>query len=252
MVAIASLAWPQSRLGEAVTALASAARLTGGAEGHFTHSPAALPGMVGEALSRWIEAAATSLGLEVEPMRVDYGDVRRLLWSRGPYLLRVAGSGEVRFLLLLAGGRRSVVLLGPDRRHHACPPREVAAALCTSLEAGLETEIESVLAASPVPPRRRPAVRAALLRERLGRVPVGSCWLLRLPPGAGFLRQMRQAGLVRLLLALAAAFGLESALWIASWWVIGQGALSGRLDHGWFFGWALLLLSLVPVRMAST
>jgi ATP-binding cassette subfamily B protein len=190
--------------------------------------------------------------VEAEPLQVDYGDAGRLLQSRGPYLLRIAGPAEGCLLALLAGRRRSVVLLGPDRRRHVVPKREVEQVLLSPLEGPLEEEVERVLASGSITPERRAAVRTALLREWLGGEPIGDCWLLRLPPGASFLHQMRQEGLVRVFLALAGAFALETALWIGSWWLIGRGALVGRLDWGWLLGWTLLLLTIVPLRMTAT
>jgi hypothetical protein len=41
-------------------------------------------------------------------------------------------------------------------------------------------------------------------------------------------------------------------LWILAWWVVGSNALNGRADRGWLALWALLLLTLVPLRVALT
>ena len=75
---------------------------------------------------------------------------------------------------------------------------------------------------------------------------------MRLPAGAPFWRQMRQARLPQRLLVLSAAHAAQYGLWLLAWWVVGQGALAGRLDRGWLLAWALLLLTLVPLRLLVT
>jgi ATP-binding cassette, subfamily B, bacterial len=41
---------------------------------------------------------------------------------------------------------------------------------------------------------------------------------------------------------------LQYALWLAAWWIVGAGALSGRLDGTLLWGWVLLLVTLIPLR----
>jgi ATP-binding cassette subfamily B protein len=50
---------------------------------------------------------------------------------------------------------------------------------------------------------------------------------------------------------LAVAHLLEYLLWLAGWWLVGQGILQGRLDRGWLFGWVLLLLTTIPLRQCA-
>ena len=45
---------------------------------------------------------------------------------------------------------------------------------------------------------------------------------------------------------------MQYLLWLLAWWMIGQGALQGRLDPGWLLAWALLLVTLVPFRLLAT
>ena len=93
---------------------------------------------------------------------------------------------------------------------------------------------------------------AALLRQRLSTARLGDCWLLRLPAGAPVWRQLRYAGVWQRLLALLGVYAVQYGLWLLSWWLLGRGALEGRLDRGWLLAWALLLLTLVPLRMLVT
>jgi ATP-binding cassette subfamily B protein len=51
---------------------------------------------------------------------------------------------------------------------------------------------------------------------------------------------------------LTLAHAVEYVVWIAAWAMVGHGALRGRLDRGWLVGWALLLLTLAPLRSTVT
>ncbi len=41
-------------------------------------------------------------------------------------------------------------------------------------------------------------------------------------------------------------------LWILAWYVVGSNVLRGGTDRGWLIPWALLLLTLVPLRVLIT
>ena len=68
------------------------------------------------------------------------------------------------------------------------------------------------------------------------------------PPRASFMEQLAATGLRRRAAALAATHVTETCLMLGSWVFAGFGALSGRLDPGWIVGWALCLMSTVPLR----
>lgn len=112
--------------------------------------------------------------------------------------------------------------------------------------------MDRLLDQAGVPPRRRARARAALLREQLGPARVGGGWLLRPSPGASLRQLSRQARLPGRLLLLLGAHAAQYLLWLLSWWMVGKGALQGRLDLGWLLAWALLLLTLVPFRLLAT
>ena len=64
--------------------------------------------------------------------------------------------------------------------------------------------------------------------------------------------QVRSAGLTPRVAALTVAHAAEYGFWIAAWAMVAQGGLRSSLDHGWLLGWALLLLTLIPLRLAVT
>jgi ATP-binding cassette subfamily B protein len=181
-----------------------------------------------------------------------YAEAEWLVRRAGPALLRLPGTGAPGFLALLSGRRRTVSVLGPDLVVRRLRPAAIRAALCRGLEAPLAADVDRLLAAIGVPVRRRARARQAILGERLSAERLGGCWLLRLPAGTPFWRQMRQARLPQRLLVLVGAHAGQYVLWLLSWWLVGQGALQGRLDRGWLVAWALLLLTLVPLRRLVT
>jgi ABC-type multidrug transport system fused ATPase/permease subunit len=245
-----TLAWPVARLGEALEAMARRSGLAPG-ERESLVPPEGLTQEEAEALGAWIETAAAWLGLEAESVEVPYAEVKWLVRRAGPALLRLPGAEAPRFVVLL-GGRRGVSVLGPDLRVHRLPLLAVRAALCRALEAPLAAEVHQLLAAVGVPVWRQELARQAILGERLSAERIGGCWLLRLPAGTHFWHQMRHARLPQRLLVLVGAHATQYVLWLLSWWVVGQGALQGRLERGWLVAWALLLLTLVPLRLLVT
>ena len=242
------LSWPVSRLGEVLEALAR----TGGLAPRSVEVPPPPHNFArdgAEGLGRWIEATAGSLGLEAEPVDVFYAEVARLVRSAGPALLRLPGVGEPHFLALLSGRRRAVSILGPDHRLHRLRPDVICRALCHELEQLHMARVDQLLGEAKVPKRRQARARVAILHERLSPVRLHDAWLLRLPPGASIWRQVRQARLPRHLLVLIGAHTVQYLLVLLSWWLVGRGALEGRLDQGWLLAWALILLTTVPFRL---
>ena len=112
-------------------------------------------------------------------------------------------------------------------------------------------QVNQLLGAAKVPKRRQARARVAILHERLSPVRLDDGWLLRLPPGASIWRQVRQARLPRHLLVLIGAHTVQYFLVLLSWWLMGRGALEGRLDQGWLLAWALILLTTVPFRLLT-
>ncbi|HYP28505.1 MAG TPA: ABC transporter ATP-binding protein [Blastocatellia bacterium] len=246
--------WPASKLGEAIEELAVRTRLLDkrpsmADDALSLESPEALNGDR-EALDQWIEAAAEWVGIEAEPLDFSYSEVEQMLRLSGPAIVRVPARGDVEFLAVAGGRRGKVVVLGPDKRLHGLGAGEVRASICRELEAPLLAGLNQLLDEAKVPERRRESVRSMMLRESLSAVTLRDCWLLRVAPQASFRRQAIKLRLPHRLAAVVVAQAIQYFLLIASWWVIGRGALEGRLDLGWLMAWALLLLTMTVFRLA--
>ena len=242
--------WPASRLGEALDALARRSGLS--SKVAETRNPGASIVSEPAVLNRWVETAAATLGLEAEPADVRYSELEDYLRTAGPAVVRLSPSGEPQFLAVLEARGGKVRVLGPDFAVYNFAAARLKAQLCRPIEAPLAGEIDRILDQAGIPVRRRDRTGKAILADRLAPRKVADGWSLRLPPGASFWRQFREMKLPRRLLALAGAHLAEYLLWIGSWWMIGQAALEGRLDRGWLAAWALMLITLAPVRMLQT
>ena len=230
--------WPANRAAEALDALARRSGLR--PKGGGVSTPAAVdpdPTRLG----RWIEASAAALGLDAEPEEVRYADVELFLGSAAPALLRLTDGS---LLALLASGK----ILTPDFREERIGVAAVRTELCGAAEEPLTEELNSLLESVGIRQGRWGRVRATMLRQRLAGKLVAHAWLLRTEPGSNFFLSLRLSKIPQRLLLLTGTHLLQYALWLAAWWIVGAGALSGRLDGTLLWGWVLLLVTLIPLR----
>ncbi len=239
---VARVTWPLERLGEALAALARHANL--GRSGRQPPPPRAELASDRGALARWIVGACRWIGFEAERTQAPYRHVEEMLAGAAPALVRLSGGGPPRFIALAGAARRGAVLvIGPDHRARRIGIADLRGALCRDLEGEMTPELDTVLAAACAGARASVAqrTRAALLREQRGDAPIGDVFMLRLSPGSPLRGQLWQARLVRRIAAIAIGHAVQYGLWIASWWMLGRGALAGRLDPAWISAWALLV-----------
>ena len=102
MLALHELAWPLTRLGEAIETVARKHGLL--ANQHETPTPPDRLGQDGGVeLGTWLETTAAWLGLEAEPVEASYAEVAGFVRSAGPALLALPGTDTLCFLALLEG-----------------------------------------------------------------------------------------------------------------------------------------------------
>jgi ATP-binding cassette subfamily B protein len=244
---IEDLSWPSYRIAEAVTTLARHLGQTT-APRDALESPAVRGD---DGLDQTIASTAKWLGLEAEPVEAAYADLDVLLSSSGPALLRLPGDGPPKFMVLAGAARRRIEVIGPDLDTYRVPFEELERVLISSQEASARESVEPLLDQAELEPAKRGKARSVMLRERLADTVIGGCWLLRLPPRTGVWKQARAARLPKYLIVFCAAHTVAGLFGLASWWVIGRGALNGRLDPGWLLAWALLLVTLIPFQLLA-
>ncbi|MBZ5715740.1 ABC transporter ATP-binding protein [Nannocystis pusilla] len=244
------LTWSLERAGEALTALAVQAGLQPALRELGAPGAAVLADPDDAAIERWLAGAAAGLGLEAEAVDTDVAGVDALLRTAAPALLRVGPDGRA-LLLLLRGGRRTLLVLAPDLRPRRVALDDVRRAVCEHVLAPLRGRAEVLVDRTGLRGQRRERAVELLLRERLGVLRVGRAFILRTSPAAPLLRLLRAEGLLARAAALALLYAAELALMIAAWWLIGGLVFAGRTDAGWSQAWLLLLLTVVPCRMGQ-
>lgn len=227
------ITWPSSRAGEALEVLSRETGMSGA-------SPA---GLRTEDVAR----EAAGLGWEAEAVDVSYPEAESLVRSCAPALLRLPGD---RVLPVVRCRRERLTVASPAGLRRV-PVSRVVRELRSSLEEMAGPGVERLVDRAGVKGGRRERARAALLERRLQRHRLDCGWLLRLPPGSSFPAQARQAGLHRDFFGFVAAYAVSYALLLASWWALGAGVLRGRLVWDGLLAWALLLVTLIPFRLAS-
>jgi ATP-binding cassette subfamily B protein len=201
------------------------------------------------ALEEWLERAAAWLGAETQAVETPYADFDQQVSAMGPALIRAPGG----FLAVCKSRSRSVVtVLAPDGNKHKVSPVAIRSALCGEMEAPVAKQVQEMLERAGVPAAKQAKARDAILGERFSALRMRGIWLLRMPPGADFWVQLRQARVPQRLFTLAGAHAIQYVLWIVAWWVVGANVLRGGTDNGWIALWALLLFTLVPLRVIIT
>jgi ATP-binding cassette subfamily B protein len=237
---LAAVTWPIEKLPDALGALASAARWP-------VRHPASKHAAAG--VERDVEDVAAGLGIEAERSSVELGDLTRLLRSAGPALIRLP-DGTLLGLLGCRRGRLSVV--GPDHGRHRLPLATLRAILLGPLEQGVAADIERLLSRVELSPRRRARAGSALLESHLRTQRIGGIWQLRIAPGEDFVGQLRRARVLARAGGFIATHAVRHAAALLGWWMIGRGALEGRLDPGWLAAWALVIITQIPIACASS
>ena len=238
-----NLCWPVSRAAEGLELLARAAKLPmsvsllAGDTGDNSTD-------VGESLSR----AAHRLALEMEAVHASCAEVERMLRSAGPAVIRL-GSDEL--LMLVRSRGRGVTVVRSDHRIVSVNRAAIADRLIAEEQAPLAAETERLVDDIGVSAARRPHIVRELLAGRLRSRQVEAGWLIRVPAGASFRSQLVANGTHRRAIVLAAIHGAQYLLMLATWWLLGRGALMGRLDAAWLTAWALALFTLVPLQLTA-
>ena len=244
-------AWPLVRAGEALESLARA--------GGFapTKRPASIATFVPatldrEGMARWVDTAAHTLGLEADSLNVNYAHVGELVRSAGPALLYLENGKDPRVVALVGAHRKKAQVIALDHTIKRVPCAELEDALFRAIYEENGARVDAVLGRASVSPKRRARAREALIRGPVAHLPFEAGWMVRTPPSAPFFGQVRQAGLVRPTVSMLVANLVTQGLSIGAWWLIGRGALEGNLDRGWLVAWALIMLTMVPVRVMAS
>lgn len=235
------LSWPLGRLAEALQFLAPRpADLT-----HLVAPPTGLHKISDNSadLDRWLQLAGEQLGLDVEAIHLHYNEWRQVTTGNGPAIFAVTlplGTETPHFVITVKGNRDSITLLCPDFSTRPVPTAELREAWCYEVEAPLLEKLDNFLGQQGRTPSGRQKSRTAVAQDILRDELVANCWLVSPNSGNSLWGQVRHSGLLRPFAILALVTTIQQALQVGGWALIGKGALAGRFDWAWLFGWALI------------
>jgi ATP-binding cassette subfamily B protein len=244
-VNLESLTWPTAHLGDAIDVLCRKVAIGESAR----EIPNPRENCDESAIGDWIAWYMKKRGCEAEALITTFCELEAELATAYPAILRLCRG---RFLVIVSFRRGRLEVITPSGRVQKVEVRQVARYLAEPLVATQRQELESLLGGGSIPDARRRAALDLLLTESLRGRRFDELWLLRVPPGASAGLWLRQANAFRTGAAILAAHTSQYLLWIVSWALIGQLSLNGQLDRGWLLAWALLLFTLVPLRLLTT
>jgi ATP-binding cassette subfamily B protein len=239
-----ALAWPFARIGDALVALARHSGLIDAAAAPSRHPPVADPA----ALDRWLSAAGEQAGVHVEARQLIHREADATLAATFPALVQLPGG----VLAIAGGGRGELACLCPDGVVRRTTRRAVILAAQAHHAEPHEVRISGLLARTSLTAAQRARAQQGMLDEFLATTQVIPLWQLRLPSSASFVRQIRAAGLGRVVATLLGAHAAQYVLYLVAWYAVARSILGGHFASGWLWGWALVLITTVPLVMLST
>ncbi|HXE12381.1 MAG TPA: ATP-binding cassette domain-containing protein [Bryobacteraceae bacterium] len=240
-----ALCWPMTRLGDAIDVLCREAEIGNNVHeitnphGDYTDSD------IGE----WITWAMDSRGGEAEPVICSFGDLKQELAAAYPAIFRLSPG---RFLAVLSSTRNRLRIIALNGTQKRVPVDHVFRHIAEPLAADHRRELQNLFESGGIAQSRRAKSINFLLEDFLRGERFAALWMLRTAPGAPRNAWLRKTGLVRGAAGIVLAHTGEYLLWLLSWALIGTLSLDGTLDRGWLIAWALLLFTLMPLRLYTT
>ncbi len=229
-------AWPSEQAGEALAALA---RHLGWSRTQPSAGRTAVT----------VDATAGALELDVAPVDCAAGALAETLCAAAPALVALPDGGV---LAVVRGRGGRLWVLTPALRLRSIPVGPLADGLREPLEAPHRAAVERLLDDAQIPSGRRARVRRSLLADRIAAERIGGVRPLRPAAHTSLRWQLRAAGLLPRSLRWMATHVAWATVFTFSWWLLAQALLADRVDAGFFAGWALSLLTTIPLRAAAT
>ncbi len=244
---IIQYSWPLDKLGSLIQTVAKVTGLSSDTVA-IAETPSEI--IANQRLIRsWAQQVAVKLRIELEPITVSYRELVSFMETAAPAIFHLTYEDAPYFLGVVKSRKGRVSLLDSDHRIVEVSLDCVRAAICSSLEVPLIHNIDQMLANGQVPQRRILKARAAILQGQLSQTNI-HIWRLELSPSVSFRKQLRRIGVEKYIFGFLTSYILQYILWLASWAVVGHAIFLGTADRQWFVAWALLLLTIVPLRFS--
>ncbi len=246
-----ALAWPASKLDEAVFRLARAAGLISLA----TPPPPDSGPPPEDDTEKWIEGRvrffAEAVGIESESVEVNTADLSRTLPVIAPALIPLpGGDAPRRYLAAIRRRRRGLLVLTPALETPCIPFTDLENRLAETAPSPAAAALDPLLEEAGISRERRIKARQAMAAETGASSPIEPVYLLRFSPGAPFstwLFRLRFPESVVLFFLLNLVL---QGLTLLGWWIIGRGVFAGGIEPAWLQAWGLLLVTAVPFHIA--
>lgn len=236
--------WPQAKLGEAVSALLHASQMAATrASGELQAKQ-----FTGRAEpSEFVEWQAKRFSCVADPVELGLGQLEMLLPSLCPMMLSLEGA---MYVPLLSISKDWAVTLACDGKPIRVSAKTIYAALRKPSYGGAMQEFSALLRVADL------ADQQDLLNKLLNAEVTGKgCragWSFRRQPKPGWRGLFTDSRMYRNGALLMTAHVAQYSLWLISWWILGRVSLRGQMDTAWLTAWALLLFSLIPLRILTT
>ena len=243
-----SITWPLSKLNTAVAILVQKAGFISSSIFKFD-PPLNADDLT---LNRWFEYVTYQSGMESVAVDSPYSDIDDMIRNAGPAILRVDhNSNTPRFFVILKGGWKYIHIISPDLKMIKIPPVILKQALCEIIETPEKQSIYTILDKIDIPESQKKSACDAMLLVKLKSEQIGGCWLLRLSPGANFIKWFRHLCLPKYFISMITCEAICQICMILSWLIIGKMVFDNTLDLGRFIMWALMLVTVIPFKLYS-
>ncbi len=193
----------------------------------------------------WLRTLARCHELEVDPVSAP---PVRLARGETLVLARTGTDGPTAWSLVVAAVRAHALVVGRDGRKHRVRLDELSAVVWRGDGDEESARWSEALAGAGI---RAPDDDPAAGGGEGSAPAVVRAWRLRPASDLTIGVALSRWGVTRALAGLVVAHAAQYVLWIGSWWLLGWGALGGRLEPGWLVAWGLLLVSRLPFSAAA-
>lgn len=206
----------------------------------------------GRGLDDYLHSLGEHLGLSLELVVVRGHEIATFVDRSAPVLMRMT-TPVPGLLPVLRRVDSSLEVLALDGTRCRVPVSLVEAALSDTLTARLRQPMTRLLDLAQVTdPKRRASALRTLLAQRSAQGSLMAGYLLRLSSSQPLRRHLAASGIPRWVGWFALAHLVQYVIGLLLFLMIGNGALSGRVDTGWLLGGALLLLAIVPIQLSES
>jgi ATP-binding cassette subfamily B protein len=240
----AGLMWPQDRLDQAVDLLARHVGVEGSAA-----PESVLVGLGSSSPATVLAQLALARGVDVEAVTFTYAMADLFVARLGPSLVPLANIPGL--LVVLEGGRRWVTVVDPGGQRRRVAAGELRQALRAPAEAKVAGSVDALLGRVSLSASAARRARRVMLDERLAGAPLTGGWQFQLPAGSPLRLLLRRAGLLKVGATLVASHLGTYLLMLLAWWLLGLGTLSGRMDKGWLWACAWVMLTALPLHLVA-